>query len=387
MSRRDGREVVVLATHARSVAAPERERFAAALRETIGGHGLLLETCHRVEGYAVVAAGSERPAQELDRPSGIRELRGEAAIRHAISVAVGRDSVVVGEDQVLHQLRTAVDQARATGALDPLLERLFSTALRSGRRARSWKVGPSRSLATVAIEAIERRTGPLSGRRVLIVGAGRMGHLAARAATAAGASVSVGNRSVDAADALASQIGADLVPFDPGPRARDLSAVIVALAGRWSIAASTAELLDGATVVDLSLPAAVEPSVAGRLGSRLITADDLARIEPEAGVLESGETRRLDALIDQAAAEVLAWLEAHEQRAAAAALAQRADAARETELEALWLRLPDLDADTRAAIEAMTRHFSARLLREPLERLGHDPDGTTAQAVREVFAL
>ena len=109
-------------------------------------------------------AGKPSPADWL--PANGRILVGEAAIRHAIAVAVGRDSVVVGEDQILHQLRTSVDNARGDGGLQPVLERLFALGLRAGRRARSWRVGPGRSLADIAVSAIERQTGPLSGRQV-----------------------------------------------------------------------------------------------------------------------------------------------------------------------------------------------------------------------------
>lgn len=388
MSDTNSAEIVVLATHARAVPMSERDRFAAEVHAALGDDALILQTCHRVEAYV---ASSRVPAETLAAigvPAGGHILRGEGAVRHAVGLAVGRDSVVVGEDQVLHQLRSCVADARAAGRLDPMLDRLFATALRSGRRARSWRSGPERSLATVAVAEIERRTGPLAGRPVLIVGAGRMGRLAARAARAAGAAIAVANRSPNAAATLAEDVGGDAVPFDPGQRVHEMAAVIVAVGAAWSISAATRDALDEATIiVDLSVPAAVGADVRDRLRSHLITADDLARLAIETMDADPRDVRRLDALIDDGTAEVLAWLARHEQRAAAAALAQRAEAARLAELDVLWRRLPDLDADARAAIETMTRHFSDRLLREPLERLGRDRDGEAERAVREVFAL
>jgi len=176
--------IVALVTHARLVPAVERERFAVRLRDELTGKALLLETCHRVEGYVICPDDAERMALAVLMPAGGRALTGEPAVRHAIAVAVGRDSVVVGEDQVLHQLRESVDRARRDGGLDPILERLFALALHAGRRARSWRQGPARSLADVALAAIERQRGSIRGREVLVIGAGKMGRLAARAVVA-----------------------------------------------------------------------------------------------------------------------------------------------------------------------------------------------------------
>jgi glutamyl-tRNA reductase len=378
--------VVALVTHARHVPAIERERFAAELHRELPDRALTLETCHRVEAYLMSADDAERLAKAI--PAGGRALIGEQAVHHAMTVAVGRDSVVVGEDQILHQLRATVDTARAAGSLGPVLERLFALALQAGRRARSWRQGQSRSLADVALASIERQVGAIRGRDVLIVGAGRMGRLAARAAVAAGAAVAVANRSAHGAAALAASAGARTEAFDPDARIGGFAGVIVALAGRWPIGAATIDALTaGATVVvDLSVPAAVPARLAEMLGGRLITADDLA-LADVGQAAQDGPSARLDALIDRTTVEFLDWLKRRDGRAAAEALVERADREREAELAALWRRLPNLEPEARLAIEAMTQHLATRLLREPLERLGRDADGRELRAVREIFAL
>ncbi len=381
--------VVALIAHARHVPAVERERFALRLRRELANRGLILETCHRVEAYLVDEVDGEHMGLAASPPAGGQILAGDMAVRHAVAVAVGRDSVVVGEDQILHQLRTSVDAARAADALDPALERLFALALRAGRRARSWSHGPRRSLADVALSSIEQGGGPIRGRDVLVVGAGRMGRLAVAAAAAAGASVAVANRSADTAQALAVAIGGQHEPLDPGPAIGRFAGVIVALAGPWSISESTIEELVASptVVVDLSVPAAVPAELARRLGSRLITADVLALAESEP-TTEDDTVIRIEALIDQTAAEFLAWQKGRTGRAAAGALVERADREREAELAALWRRLPNLEPEARAAIDGMTRHLAMRLLREPLTRLGRaTPDGRDETAVREIFAL
>jgi glutamyl-tRNA reductase len=377
--------IVALVTHARHVPAIEREQFAAALHRESAGRAFILETCHRVEAYLANTDDAARLAPAL--PAGARTLTGEQAVHHAMTVAVGRDSVVVGEDQILHQLRVSVDAARAAGTLDPALERLFALALQAGRRARSWHQGPSRSLADLALASIAQQAGTILGRDLLVVGAGKMGRLAARAAVAAGAQVAVANRSADGAEALAASTGARIEAFDPEARIGGFAGVVVALAGPGPIGAATIDALSrsGTVVVDLSVPAAVPVSLAEILGERLITADALALAD--IGPSAHDGSARLDALLERSTVEFVAWLQGRDGRAAAEALVQRADRAREAELAALWRRLPDLEPETRAAIEGMTRHLADRLLREPLQRLGRDTDGRDGRAIRDIFAL
>jgi glutamyl-tRNA reductase len=381
--------VVALIAHARNVPVVEREQFAKRLREESAGKGLLLETCHRVEGYLVSPDDRARIAVAGALPAGGEMLIGERAIRHAITVAVGHDSVVVGEDQVLHQLRESVNRVRAAGALDTALERLFALALQAGRRARSWRQGPQRSLADVAVSSIERQTGSLRGRDILVVGTGKMGRLTVRAATAAGASVWVANRSADGAASLATTSEARIEEFDPGPRAGSFAGVIVALGGPWPIGGETVGALaaSATVVVDLSVPAAVPEAVVAELGPRFVSADELALAEVDQGTQLDGSHARVEALIDRTTVEFLDWLARRDGRATAEALVEQADREREAELAALWRRLPDLEPEARLAIEAMTEHLATRLLRGPLERLCRDPDGRDERAVRDLFAL
>jgi glutamyl-tRNA reductase len=381
--------IVALVSHARRVPAVEREAFAGRIRHELADRALVLETCHRVEAYWAATQTEVELAAGAWLPAGGTALIGEAAVRHAIAVAVGRDSVVVGEDQILHQLRESVEAARQAARFDPALERLFSLALQAGRRAHSWRQGPSRSLADVALAAIERRTGPLAGRPILVVGAGRMARLAAVAATAAGASVIIANRTTERGAALARVSGAATAPFDPGPDAGPFAGVLVALGGPWPIPAATVAALvrGGSVVVDLSVPAALGQAAVGALGAGLISADGLARTEAESIEPSATSLNRLDRLVDQTTREFGAWLDGRAGRATAEALIEHADREREAELALLWRHLPDLPPEDRAVIDGMTRHLARRLLRAPLERLGRDSDGRDEAAVRDLFAL
>ena len=381
--------IVALVTHARTVPALERGRFATRLRNGHDGAAILVETCHRVEAYAISQDDPARIADAVRLPAGGRVLVGEDAVRHAIAVAVGSDSVVIGEDQILHQVRGSIAAARAGGQLDTELERLFALALRAGRRARSWRQGPHRSLADLALEVMEQQTGSLRGRELLVVGAGRMGRLATSAAVAGGASVSISNRSADRARSVATTSGAHVEPFDPGPHAGTFAGIVVALGGPWAIGPRTIDALAASrtVVVDLSVPPAMPARAVAALGARLVSADDLALVDVEPGSGAATSVSRIGELVDRTASEFLDWLRARDGRSAAEALIRRADLDREAELEQLWRRHPELQPELRDAIERMTESFARRLLREPLERLGHDTDGRNERAVRDLFAV
>jgi hypothetical protein len=263
--------VVAIVAHARTVPSLRREAFAAELATLGEGPGhLVVHTCHRVELY--VAPGTfAGPLPEP--PAGAQRLEDVAAVRHLISVACGLDSAVVGETQILHQLRGPIAQRGAGRALDPVLDRLFQVSLHAGRIAHGWFTGSPRSLADVALDRIAAAIGPLEGRRILVVGVGRMGRLAAFAAMRRGCSVGVTNRGEERAAQLAREVGGTVVGFGALGDAPD--GVIVAIAGRWPVGSGEIDALRGRGVplVDLSSPPALaaDPGPARRalrLGGR-----------------------------------------------------------------------------------------------------------------------
>lgn len=343
---------------------------------------VLVSTCHRVELYGTPA---ELATVSQAAPwSAARRCSGETVARHLVRLAVGRSSAVIGEDQVLHQLRGAVHEARMMGQLPPQVDRLFDMALRAGRVARSWLPPRRTNLAEIAISRMLDNRAP---GRVLVVGAGEMGRLSALAVRARGGKPVVASRTSDRAAALAAQIGVASTRFVPGPgEIRRFDGVVVALAGRWPLpAAGRLALAESrAWLVDLSSPPALDDDVRSALGGRLTTIDDLASTWAPASPRMMA---RLDALVEQTVAEYIRWSAHTDQRRAASALRERAASVESTELDNLWRRMPSLDPAERSEIARAFGRLSDGLLRDPLERLGEDGDGRHERAAQELFRL
>lgn len=396
--------LVALVTHARHVPSEAREAFAAAAAAVAGDpRAILIRTCHRAELFVVDEPLSGRgPLVLPGLPPGGRRLDGVEAARHLFSVAAGLDSVVVGEDQVLHQLRECLADRHLPAAarcpeqigspsdlavgLHPVLERLFQIALHLGRETRSWREGPPQSLADVALDRAATASGPLLGRRVLVVGAGRMARLAALAASRRGCHVLVANRSSDRAAALAFDANGEPVAFGPGAPLPDVDAVVIAIGARWPLSPQArADLVAGSMpVVDLSSPPALGEDLRDALGGRYTSVDDLARSPQDE--LRRRLRARFDRSLDEAEAAFVAWVSARVGVPAIQALSDRAEAHRAEELERLFRRLELADHE-RELVEQMSHRLVSGLLHAPLATLREDASGDLERAARTLFSL
>lgn len=365
--------------------AEERARIAATWSARRLRGTLLLETCHRVELYGTTTA---LHVVSGAAPPGVHALFGRDVADHLVNVAVGRDSAVVAEDQILHQLRRATQVARAGGSLSSELDRMLDLALSAGRRARSWLPARRPSLVDLALTRVAGAQ-DLHGRPVLVVGTGEMGRAAIAHLQSRGAKVSVASRTAESSRAAALKLGVIDTAFDPGAELlAGTAGVVVALKGTWSIEPATADgLLAGqAWVVDVSSPPALERALADGLDDRLLTIDDLAKDAP-GDVPSNRLLARLDTLIAETVDQFEHWAATETRRDAAHALASRAQAVQSAELERLWRRVPTLDDTERAEITRALDHLTESLLRAPLEQLGRDGDEGHVRAAKELFRL
>lgn len=396
--------LLTLVLHARHVSSEEREAFADDAAAVAGDpRAILLRTCHRVELYVAdePLAGHAPLVLPALPPGGLR-LEGVAAARHVFTVAAGLDSVVVGEDQILHQLRECLSDRHVPGAarcpvdigtpnglatgLHPILERLFQVALHLGRETRSWREGPPRSLADVALDRFVPVTGPLIGRRVLVVGAGRMARLAALSASRQGAHVLVTNRSSERAAALAYDANGEPAAFGPEAPLPDVDAAVLAISGRWPLSpVARADLISARIpVVDMSSPPALDPEARAALGDRYTSVDDLARSPQDE--LRKRLRVRFERALDDAEVAFTGWVGSRSSVPAIQALSDHAETLRVEELDRLFRRL-DLAEGQRELVEQMSHRLVASLLHAPLVTLREDADGDLERAARTLFSL
>jgi glutamyl-tRNA reductase len=224
----------VMGVQADTADANDRDDLARSVRERIAAHSdwILLNTCHRVELY-----GFGTPP-ELD--ARLKVHTGEGAVRHLIRVAAGLESAIIGEDEVLHQVREAVGNARAGRTLDGRLLRLFETAIAAGRRARAGRTAASGNLAQRAVAWLGEKSS-LVGHTVLVAGAGRMGSSLAHSAKLAGADIVIASRDATRARRLAHVYGGDSTDLAGGAQLA-LQAAGVVSASRWRLAADRGHL-------------------------------------------------------------------------------------------------------------------------------------------------
>lgn len=288
----------VLAAHAGMSSAEERGRIARSVCATIGAHSdwILLETCHRVELYGFGAMPELETHMNVDT--------GDDAVRHLMRVAAGLDSAIIGEDEVLHQVREALSSARASRALDRRVHRLFETAISAGRRARAGRTESSGNLAQKAVAWLQQRS-PLAGRTILVAGAGRMGASLAHSARLAGADVTIASRNPDRASRLAQVYGGGGMDLACGAElAPKTAGIAVALGGVWhELQPRTGDL---PPVADISAPSAVPAEVRAQLNGSFLGIDDLyvrAQPVPRAYIDEA------DRVVTTKTAEYVRWLE------------------------------------------------------------------------------
>lgn len=345
-------------------AVEERARFQAEAEAMLQFHSgwALLVTCHRVELYGVGPAPSW---------PGVLVLHGEAAVRRLVRVAAGLESAVLGENEVLRQVRDALQAAAGRRDSDPRIVRLFETAIAVGRQVRSRKPAPTPGLAERAVAWLDSRAS-LSSRPVLVAGTGVMGAALARAAREAGAVVTTAGRDRGRA-AIDLRTAADLVPRT--------TAVAVALAGPWAELAGLARLIP--PLADLSSPPAVPESVRSALGADFLGIDGLYHRSEEAAEWSRGAEARVEAAVQ----EYSAWLAGRGSVDALRALQVRAEERRRKRIERLLRRLPDLADRDRELISTMSEQLVSDLLHEPVSALRGDVDGSRAEAARRLFRL
>jgi glutamyl-tRNA reductase len=375
---------------------------------------VVLSTCNRIEVYVFAEkfhgayqdirnffaeVSHVAPEEFADHLTSLYD--GDAA-RHLFSVASGLDSAVLGEHEILGQVRKSWETASTEGAVGPVLNPLFRHALEVGKRVRT-DTAISRNITSVSQAAVAmatERLGGLEGRQVLIVGAGEMGEGLARALHGGGvAGIRVANRTWDRAVEVAGRLGGEPVRLDDLPR--HLAEVDVLLTSTGASAAIL-EHSDLASVVgerhgrellvvDIAVPRDVDPAAGEIEGLTLLDMDDLREFA-DVGIRErQREVTAVQAIVD---AELARYVDVSTTRLVAplvASLRARGDLVRSGELQRFSARLGNLDDRQRDAVEALAAGIVGKLLHEPTVRM-KDAAGTArgerlSEALRDLFDL
>ena len=374
---------------------------------------VIVSTCNRVEVYVAVDRfhGSvEAVSQILAQRAGTgRDTVAphlfvhydEAAVAHLFRVAAGLDSMVVGESQVLGQVRIALQRAQEHATAGSILNALFQQALRVGKRGHA-ETGidqAGRSVVTAALDHVERHTGPLSGASALVVGAGAMSGLAVATLTARGVTdISVVNRTPERAARLVDSVGGRVVAWQD--RAQALADADLVICGTGSIGvvveadwiAEVVRRRAGAApyaVVDLAMPHDVDPAVADLPGVVYIGLATLVEHLGDGPVAE--DVRAVRAIVGEEVSAFLAVRAAARVTPTVVALRSMATDVVEREIERLDGRLPELDPRTRLEVMQTVRRVADKLLHSPtvrIKELADVPGGVDyAGALTDLFRL
>jgi glutamyl-tRNA reductase len=391
-----------------------RERLAEALahvREETGlEEAMILSTCNRVEVYgrsaepsldavaAFVARFHGKTADEI--APHLYRLEGDPAIRHAFRVAASLDSMVMGEPQILGQVKEAYEAAEKAGCLGSVMNALRNRAVAAAKRARTeTAIGRNAvSVSHVAVELARKIFGSLRERRVLLVGAGKMSELAARQMVQDGALASVlGGRTFERAEQLAAALGGRAAPFEALRDELARADIVISGTGAPGVvihrsdveAAQAARRGRPLFVIDIALPRDVAEDAGKVPGVFLYDLDDVKKVA-EANLRErKKEAAAAEAILEEEIREFLEWRRSLEVVPLLVELRRRADEIRRAEVDKARKRLGPLTPEQESALEAATSAIVNKLLHAPTVEL-KQMAGTQPEHVgffRKLFGL
>ena len=416
------RDFVVVGLSHRTAPVEVREHLAVApdrleqeLREiaAIGplDEALLISTCNRVELYATSANPIEASQIATDAlakrlpenatAAVLYQQRGIDVVRHVFRVASSLDSLVVGEPQILGQVKEAFDAARGAGTMGTLLGRCFTQAFATAKRVRN-ETGIAEgtvSVSSIACELAKKIFGNLEGRRTLLIGAGEMGESAARSLLQTGTNLHVINRSEERAHTLVESCGGRAVPYERlSMELADADVVIASTASPKFIL--TPELMKSVVrtrrhrplfIIDIAVPRDVDPRVGSMDNVFVYDVDDLQQVAEKNLAVRAREAAQAEQIVEEELEAFLSWRRSLELAPTIVALRKRFGQIADDELQRALSRLEGVSQSDRAVLEAMGRSMVNKLLHQPMTQLkagAGEPDGPQLiDAVRRLFAI
>ena len=373
--------------------------------------GMILSTCNRVELLAKTKNGSADlrgfirnyfQVDPADFDQHFYEYRSQDAVRHIFRVTSSLDSMVVGEPQILGQVKEAYALARAVGAIQSQLDSLLSRAFAVAKRVRNeTAVGSSSvSIASVAVELAKKIFGSLQGKHVLLVGAGKMSELAARHLLAHGAgTIFVSNRTYDRAVTLAEKFSGEVIPFDKLYDTCDRADIVITSTGaphaifrRQHAERFLARRRNRPMFfIDIAVPRDVDAEVNKLDGIFVYDIDDLQQAVAAHVADRKKEAERAEAIISSEVERFEGRLQSLDVVPTIVSLQDHLETIRQAEIDRVRGRLGKLDPEQELAVEALSRGIINKIMHTPITTLkvaARDPEATTViDLVRRLFNL
>ncbi len=390
----------------------DADALAKLLHDLVGaehiGEALVLATCNRLEIHADVTkfhGGVKEIGEQLAVHTGVDMDTltdhlyvhyEDRAVQHVFEVAAGLDSMVVGEQQILGQLRVALNVARAEGTVGRSLGSVVDNALRVGKRAHS-ETGidrAGRSIVSAGIDLATDRLGSLTDAKVVVVGAGSMSTIAATELVARGVgTITIVNRTLERGQRLAEQVGGGAVPIDELSAAITSCDVVVSCTGALGVVVGVDALRDRETrpvvVLDLAMPRDVDAAARDLPGVTVIDLDVLGEALQGAQVVQEVDAVRR--IVHEEVGGYLARQRADRVAPTVVALRERAQQVVDAEMSRLLGRMPGADERTISEFRQTVERVVDKLLHAPTVRvkeLAEAPGGDSyAEVLRELFAL
>jgi glutamyl-tRNA reductase len=375
--------------------------------------GAILSTCNRLEVYTLVRKPQVAQAAIIKFLGRARDVspelfaghlyirRDHEAVHHLMRVASGLDSLVLGEPQILGQITEAYEAALSQGAVATVLSTLFRAAIHTGKRARTeTTIGVNAaSVSSVAANTAQQLLGNLSQRKVLLIGAGEMGAIAARALLKRGAmNIAVANRTYQNAVQLAEEFHGKALTFQQLPPALAEADIIIASTGAPHTILNR-KLLEPlmATrqerplfIIDIAVPRDVDPDVTELPNVHLRDIDSLQAQADDNMAERTAEIPNVEKIVDEEAGQFLAWYDTLGVVPTITAMRDQVEQLRRSELDRLFNRL-ELDEQQRNLIDRMSHRLVNKILHEPTTRLKKEAANGTGvaytSAMRYLFAL
>lgn len=374
---------------------------------------VILSTCNRTEMYAVIDDGDDAApvlADYLASMTGGRFVvddylycyKDEECIRHLMRVAASLDSLVIGEGQILSQVKKAYSIARDGATTGTVLNTLFHRAIAAGKRVRTrTRIAYNAvSVSYAAVELAKKIFGDLSRSNVLILGAGEMSELTARHLVDNGVkTVFVSNRNFDRAAALADKFHGVAVPFEDFMKSAVDADIVITSTGAphyiiraWDVAHLMPKR-NGRPIIfiDIAVPRDVEPEVEAIAGARLYNIDALEAVVESNLRERAQEAQAAEAIIAEAVDEVVDKFRYLAFRPTLAGLTAKAERIRQRVVKRAFAKLPDAPPEERKVIENMSKMLMRKILRDPIvnitEAAGTGREHYYLDAMRALFKL